>query len=113
MNAIHTITPRLENGVLLFDDPARGISREPFVGGADVILIAAARGAGHDPVAGFPLLFSAARFPGSVEAVRGKDGETYRVGQAEGWLCPVTKQYFGEYPERIYFMVPAAEAARG
>ena len=37
-NAINVICPYKYNGVWVFDDPARGLVREPFVAGADKMI---------------------------------------------------------------------------
>jgi hypothetical protein len=107
-NAIFTISTRSENGVLLFDDPERGILREPFIGGADTILIRAALAAGQNPAA-FPLHFSQYPFPRSTTAIKVREkcgGATYLVNGLEGWLCPATLKYFDSYPEKIFFQIP-------
>src|SRR5947209_7740257 len=63
MNALHVIRPYRYSGMWVFDDPSVGLSREPFVGGADTVLdrLTAAI---PDAEKGFTLLFSAHEFPG-------------------------------------------------
>src|SRR5439155_1565478 len=63
MNAIGVIAPYKYEGMWVFDDPAVGLSREPFVAGIDTMidrLVASIPGAER----GFRLLFSATPFPG-------------------------------------------------
>src|SRR2546430_7952997 len=63
MNAIGVIGPYKYEGMWVFDDPAVGLSREPFVAGIDTMidrLVASIPGAER----GFRLLFSATPFPG-------------------------------------------------
>ncbi len=110
-NEVFTIHPYLDRGVLAFDDADRGLNREPFVLGADNILCMAARAAGHNPAAGFPLHFSANPIPGAAKAVKIEKPESvggawYLVEGYEGWLCPATLKYFDTYPEQIFFIVP-------
>ena len=64
MNAIHVIHPYRDGGTWVFDDPAVGLRREPFVAGADLVIdrmVENLPGAAR----GFTLLFSASPFPGS------------------------------------------------
>jgi hypothetical protein len=63
MNAIGVIAPNKYEGMWVFDDPAVGLSREPFVAGIDTMidrLVTSIPGAER----GFRLLFSATPFPG-------------------------------------------------
>jgi hypothetical protein len=66
-NAIHVIAPYWSHGTWVFDDPARGLSAEPFVSGVPEMIddlvrdIPGAR-------AGFRLLFSPTPFPGFQRA---------------------------------------------
>src|SRR5213594_2517223 len=63
MNAITVIAPYKYEGMWVFDDPAVGLLREPFVAGIDTMidrLVASIPGAER----GFRLVFSAGPFPG-------------------------------------------------
>ena len=63
MNAISVIVPYKYEGMWVFDDPAAGLMREPFVSGIDVMidkLVASIPNAAK----GFRLLFSPTPFPG-------------------------------------------------
>ncbi|HLL88965.1 MAG TPA: DUF6717 family protein [Tepidisphaeraceae bacterium] len=107
-NAIMVIQPYWHAGTWVFDDPAVGLVREPFVSGIpemiDVLVkdVANARD-------GFRLLFSGGPFPGQqavFEKTRSDLGGTwYRTVEgppAEGWLCPALFKYFDVAPQRIY-----------
>lgn len=110
MNAIHVIHPRWEEGSLVFDDPARGLLREPFVAGADTALgYLASQVPGCEQR--FTLVFSDQPFPGSqacMQFMRHEyGGAWYRFEQAgmEGWLCPALYKYFEQSPQWIYLQV--------
>jgi hypothetical protein len=106
-NSIFVIGPYRYHGSWVFDDPAVGLLREPFVNGADVMIDQLTRtipGAEQ----GFRLLFSAKPFPGymvELEWIRTEyDGNWYYSPQfkIEGWLCPALFKYFPEAPKKIY-----------
>lgn len=107
MNAIRVIHPYKDQGLWVFDDPAVGLVREPFVAGADTI-IERMVAAMAQPERGFTLLFSAGPFPGyELEAHWSREemgGHWYRSPELglEGWLCPALFRYFGAAPERLY-----------
>jgi hypothetical protein len=106
-NSILVIQPYWHSGTWVFDDPAVGLAREPFVSGVPEMIN---RLAAQIPDArrGFRLLFSAGPFPGATQfdRVRTESGGTwYRTAGepgAEGWLCPALFKYFPEAPEAIY-----------
>jgi len=113
-NAILVIKPYWDSGTWVFDDPATGLVREPFVAGIPEMID---RLVGHIPDArkGFRLLFSADPFPGYQAAftrARSEYGGTWyreraaggRAGAApaEGWLCPALFKYFDAAPETLY-----------
>jgi hypothetical protein len=92
MNAIGVIVPYKYEGMWVFDDPAVGLSREPFIAGIDTMigrLVASIPNAEQ----GFRLLFSATPFPGynvKLEWRREEaGGNWYFCPQfgIEGWLC--------------------------
>src|SRR3954447_6583591 len=63
MNALGVIAPYKYEGMWVFDDPAVGLVREPFVAGIDTMidkLVASIPNANQ----GFRLLFSPTPFPG-------------------------------------------------
>ncbi|HEY2785687.1 MAG TPA: DUF6717 family protein [Fimbriiglobus sp.] len=107
MNSILVIHPYKDGGSWVFDDPAVGLVREPFVAGADVLLD---KMTAHIPnaAAGVTVLFSANPFPGSRHEFlwrRGDMGGNWYSSAAfgvEGWLCPALFKYFDKAPARIY-----------
>jgi hypothetical protein len=112
-NSISVIKPYKWEGMWVFDDPAVGLIREPFVGGADTIIDVATS---HIPNAdrGFIAVFSAGYFPDAqivLEWVREEGGgNVYRWSEKgmEGWLCPALLKYFEEAPAKLYVQVKAA-----
>jgi hypothetical protein len=112
-NSIFVIKPYKWEGMWVFDDPAVGLVREPFVGGADTMIDVATS---HIPNAdgGFIAVFSASHFPGSqiaLEWVREEGGgNVYRWGEKgmEGWLCPALLKYFEQAPAKLCIQVKAA-----
>ena len=109
-NALTVIRPYKVDGVWVFDDPAVGLVREPFVSGIPEMIEAITRDI-PDAESGFNLIFSPTPFPGmtaELERVREEyGGNWYRwaaTGQ-EGWLCPALFRYFEEAPERLFVQV--------
>lgn len=108
-NSIFVIAPFWNTGTWVFDDPARGLTREPFVAGVPEVLSDLVA---HIPDSrnGFKLLFSSRKFPGCdlvFNKVRSESGGTwYRASDnREGWLCPALFKYFPHAPKRIYARV--------
>jgi hypothetical protein len=105
-NSIFVIAPYWADGAWVFDDPSRGLLREPFVAGVPEVL--------NDLVAGIPrarlgfrLIFSARRFPGAQAGfVRGRTetGGTWYIADdgRKGWLCPALFKYFTVAPAELY-----------
>jgi hypothetical protein len=117
-NAIHVIHPYKSNGIWMFDDADKNVSKEPFVSGADEIL---------DIVSNYQskctVLFSDNCFPGNKYRLK----KTFDEGQGawymlneiaaseeckditnikHGWLCAVVKYYFqNNIPDEIYIKV--------
>ena len=106
-NAINVICPYKYNGVWVFDDPARGLVREPFVAGADKMIDRVVADIPH-AAKGFTLTFSATPFPGHqyrLDWLRQEDGGNWYVSEQldmEGWLCPALLQYFPSAPKHLY-----------
>lgn len=114
-NALFAIHPYFDQGLWVFDDPGRGLVKEPFVSGMPE-MIERATGRLPDPADGFTAVFSARSFPGAnieLERMRQESGGWwYRwaaTGQ-EGWLCPALFQYFAEAPPRIFVQVQPRRA---
>lgn len=101
------IKPYWWNGTWVFDDPAVGLVREPFVSGIPEMIN---RMVGEIPDArkGFKLIFSRSEFPGyqaAFDLQRSEMGGGWyrqRGGENEGWLCPALFKYFEEIPGTIY-----------
>jgi len=112
MNALSVIFPYKLQEVWVFDDPIKGLVREPFISGADKILDILAE---HIPNAadGFKIVFSARPFPGYTARfvwVRAEyEGNWYRwpERQMEGWLCPALLKYFESPPKEIFVQASA------
>jgi hypothetical protein len=112
-NSIFLIKPYRWEGMWVFDDPAVGLVREPFVGGADTMIdVATARLPNANR--GFIAVFSASYFPDAqivLEWAREDGGgNVYRWPEKgmEGWLCPALLRYFTEPPAKLYVQVKAA-----
>jgi hypothetical protein len=117
---IHTIHPYLSpDGLLVFDAPEHGLVEEPFVNGADEIIMRAVEEQGiPDPGAGFELRFSDKPFDAPLhdvyvlrwtraETIGGLAGNWYRLLDSyfSGWLCPALLCYYEEPPAWLYFQV--------
>jgi hypothetical protein len=116
-NSIFVIKPYKWEGLWVFDDPAVGLVKEPFVGGADTMIdVATAHIANAEK--GFLASFSASYFPDAqicLEWVREDgSGNVYRWPDKvmEGWLCPALLRYFSEAPAKLYVQVKAAGCQR-
>ena len=109
-NSIMVIAPYWSAGTWVFDDPATGLVREPFVAGMDEILTKLTR---HIPDArrAFRATFAAVPFPGHTTVLWWRreecGGNVYwcEDAQMEGWLCPALLLYFAKAPKRIYMRV--------
>jgi hypothetical protein len=107
MNAIVAIHPYKFEGLWVFDDASKGLNKEPFISGADLIIdrmVQEIPNAEH----GFTLLFSSAPFPGfgfEFEWRRADlSGNWYynKILDLEGWLCPALLKYFESPPKNLY-----------
>jgi hypothetical protein len=109
MNALRVIHPYRWQGLWVFDDPAVGLDKEPFVSGADTVLdrIAASLSPGP-PASQMTLIFSDQPFPGHqfqfIRLHEEAGGYWYQspAHQLSGWLCPALLRYFDQAPESIY-----------
>ena len=111
-NSLLVIAPYRHAGTWVFDDPGRGLSKEPFVAGIPELidkLVADIPNADK----GFRLIFSAQEFPGFDDRLAWKrkdaSGNWYysETFKAEGWLCPALFKYFKEAPRTIYVKAEA------
>ncbi len=107
MNAIEVIYPYKYQGLWVFDDERVGLSKEPFIAGADTIIDRFTQEIPHAEE-GFRLIFSQFDFPGfqgRFELVRPeRGGHVYHAVELdqEGWLCPALMRYFDEPPQVLY-----------
>ncbi|MBV9008216.1 MAG: hypothetical protein JO354_03475 [Verrucomicrobia bacterium] len=114
MNSIMVIVPYKYEGMWVFDDPAVGLQREPFIAGMDTLIHQATAGIAG-AAGGFRAIFSASPFPGArftLEWRRGESGGNWYYSpefRQEGWLCPALFKYFETAPSRIYVRVEARE----
>ena len=106
-NSLMVIAPYKHSGMWVFDDPAVGLSREPFIAGIDKMidkLVADIPNADR----GWKAIFSASPFPGhevKLEWRREESGGNWYYSdkyQMEGWLCPALFKYFDKAPREIY-----------
>jgi hypothetical protein len=109
VNAISVIFTYKYEGMWVFDDDIVGLVREPFVGGADVLIDKPRDAKGiKNGDKGFRLIFSAGEFPDydyKFKWVREGDGGNWYFSDdfnMEGWLCPALFAYFEQAPTEIY-----------
>ena len=106
-NSIRVIMPYRHAGTWVFDDPAVGLVKEPFVSGIPEMINHLTT---HIPDAqrGFRLLFSEQPFPGYqakfTHAREEYGGNWYALEEPamEGWLCPALFKYFESAPKTLY-----------
>lgn len=109
MNSINVIRPYRWEGLWVFDDPAKGLDKEPFIEGMpEIIEYGCSRKGIEKPERGFTVYFSAQRMPGVDYVLKlvgpEESGHIYELEGTEmqGWLCPALMKYFDEPPEHIY-----------
>jgi hypothetical protein len=110
VNALLVIAPYKYQGTWVFDDPAVGLSREPFIAGIDTMIDKAVA---DIPSAekGFRAIFSASPFPGAnwkLDWRREESGGNWYYSdrfKMEGWLCPALLKYFPTAPREIYVKI--------
>lgn len=115
MNAINIITPYKYEGLWVFDDARAGLSKEPFVSGADTMIDRVVADI-PDADQGFVMLFSQTPFPGYAFRLQWRradcGGNWYHSQELdmEGWLCPALFRYFEQAPEDIFVQIKAKTA---
>jgi hypothetical protein len=118
MNTINMNAPYKHNGTWVFDDPAVGLRREPFVSGADTMIDRVVADI-PDAENGFTLIFSVTPFPGHQHRLdwrREEAGGNWYYSEKldlEGWLCPALFLYFPEAPKHIYVQTKGRVPAGG
>ena len=110
-NALMVIAPYRHSGTWVFDDPAVGLVKEPFVAGIPEILDKMVKDI-PDAHFGFRLIFAACPFPGATKFLRvnasheeSMGGTWYHVpalGNMSGWLCPALIKYIAKAPDALY-----------
>ena len=107
MNAMSVLFPYKHEGMWVFDDPAVGLRKEPFVFGIDEMITRLVATI-PDAERGFKLLFSTAPFPGYAAKLEWRreeyGGNWYFSPQfgIEGWLCPALFKYFDKAPPELF-----------
>jgi hypothetical protein len=110
VNSLMVIVPYKYEGMWVFDDPAVGLNKEPFIAGIDTLIDKATAKIPHAKH-GFRAIFSAMPFPGAnfkLEWRREDSGGNWYYSpefQQEGWLCPALFKYFTSAPREIYVKV--------
>jgi len=109
MNSLFVIAPYRYSGMWVFDDPAVGLVKEPFVSGIDTMIDRVVADAKiPDAENGFTIVFSAQPFPGYQLQLQWRraeyGGNWYYSPQLdiEGWLCPALFKYFESAPVDLY-----------
>jgi len=113
-NSLMVIVPYRYGGTWVFDDPATGLRREPFVAGVPEMIDYLVRdipGATN----GFRMVFSTEEFPGYQRRLTWLrpegGGNYYRMDDPplEGWLCPALFRYYREAPKQLYVKAESKE----
>jgi hypothetical protein len=109
-NSIHVIWPYSVQGIWAFDDKAKLLVREPFVGAINPMIDKLVADI-PDAKVGFRLIFSAGFIPEHdaklVWRRKERTGDWYYCEKfkTEGWLCPALLKYFRTPPKEIYVKV--------
>ena len=119
-NSIYTMRVYRDQGSWVFDNPAVGLYKEPFVAGADEIFdeVCRVRGVLNPEKARVDIIFSDQQFPSwdlmAEHLGPSMGGNDYSIIASEYemledhdfWLCPALLKYYSVPPERIYMRVP-------
>jgi hypothetical protein len=117
VNSLMVIIPYKYEGLWVFDDPAVGLNKEPFIAGIDTLIDKATANI-PDAQHGFRAIFGAVPFPGAtfkLERRRADSGGNWYYSpefQQEGWLCPALFKYFAHAPPEIYVKVEPRTSTR-
>ena len=110
MNSLFVIAPYKCEGMWVFDDPAVGLSKEPFIAGIDMMIDKVVADIPNADK-GFRAIFGAGPFPGAdfkLQWRREESGGNWYYSdefKMEGWLCPALLKYFPRAPREIYVKV--------
>jgi hypothetical protein len=112
VNSLFCILPYRYGSTWVFDDPQRGLLREPFVGGIPEMIdhVLALRQISTNKL---QLTFSSSPFPGYDEEISMHEsqfgGTVYSSEKysMKGWLCPALLKYFETPPEKLYVKIDA------
>lgn len=109
MNAINIIMPYRFAGTWVFDDPDKGLQKEPFVAGVPEMIDLLLEKKGMKGATRFRITFSETEFPNFDEKMdfdsgAVEDGSYYSSDTfgRRGWLCPALGKYFAKSPKQIY-----------
>jgi hypothetical protein len=114
MNSLMLIRPYKYEDTWVFDDPAVGLKREPFIAGIDTMIDKVVADV-PNAERGFRAIFSASPFPGytlKLDWRRNESGGTWYYCERfsmEGWLCPALFKYFAGAPREIYVKAEALQ----
>lgn len=107
MTVLRMIMPYKSNGVWVFDDESKGLSRTPFLSGIPYMIEALVADL-PNAQQGFKLLFSPSPFPGYQAALHwigeehGGNWYEWPERRLQGWLSPPLYAYFNTPPRRLY-----------
>lgn len=111
-NSILVIAPYKHAGTWVFDDQAKGLTKEPFVAGIPRMIDNMVTNIAN-ATNGFRLLFSAEPFPDYMAKLTWRRSEAkgnwYYCEQykMEGWLCSSLFKYFKTAPPELYIKAEA------
>ena len=104
-----TLTIYKNNGVWMFDDPEKGIEKEPFVDGFSELIdfVLKEFNLFQGSHRGIDIEFSLNRDRPEmikIEKIQNLDDDwaSYKYKNMIGSLCPVTLKYFGKHPDSFY-----------
>ena len=105
-NSLMVLRVTMENDIWAFNDPEKGLHREPFVAGADALCEALAKSVGSKSAV--TIIFSENQFPTAVMRLNWvkfeMGGNVYELAGSDhkAWLCPALLKYFDKAPKTIY-----------
>ncbi|MBX7246752.1 MAG: hypothetical protein K1X53_14745 [Candidatus Sumerlaeaceae bacterium] len=115
-NAIRMLEPfQMPGGIWVFDDPAFGLKREPFVGTINDMIDHFLARKGIPAEQGFVMYFSDRPIPNHDTHLVWEQSDGPECGDwyvcpelnVSGWLCPALLHYFKTPPKDIYVRIEA------